>query len=427
MSIYRAYRNLSLAWKMILAFLLGTILGLALWYLQAKKLIGDTQLIIRWIEPLGTLFIGMLKMIVIPIVLVSIVQGAASLPLKKFGRIGGRVILWYLLTSLLAAIVGLAIALLVNPGQSSLELKLIERVQAAAPMVTPPSANLFQLFGDIFQNPFQALSQGNFLSIIAFAILFGLAYRLWLDQNEPQSPLFLNLLREINETLFIIIDWIMAYAPIGILALSCINFATFGIDLIRPYLKILLGVSGAVLLMIFGIYGLLVIIFTRHSPIAFFSHIRSVMVTAFVTRSSAATLPVSLATTIDTLKVRRELAEFSLPLGATVNMDGVCIHLPMFAVLAMNLYHIPLSLSELFLAVITTVLAAIGAGGVPGGSLMLLFIILNSLGLNDQQTAVIVAIALGINPILDMFETMNNVTGDVMCTYVVAYRENLID
>jgi len=145
------------------------------------------------------------------------------------------------------------------------------------------------------------------------------------------------------------------------------------------------------------------------------------------TRSSAATLPVSIKTAEGRLGVHNELAGFSLPLGATINMDGVCVHLPIFAILAANMFGIHLTLGSLVVLVITTVLASIGAGGVPGGSLMLLFIILENLGLSADQIAQVVALALGINPILDMFETMNNVTGDLVCTYAVASNQGLVD
>jgi len=127
------------------------------------------------------------------------------------------------------------------------------------------------------------------------------------------------------------------------------------------------------------------------------------------------------------LNVRVDLTSFALPLGATINMDGVCVHLPMFAVLAANLFGVQLTATSLIILVITTVLASIGAGGVPGGSLMLLFIILEAIGLNSGQVAVIVALATGINPILDMFETANNVTGDMVCTYVVAHSEGMFE
>jgi Na+/H+-dicarboxylate symporter len=165
----------------------------------------------------------------------------------------------------------------------------------------------------------------------------------------------------------------------------------------------------------------------RRNPWEALKQIREPMIMAFITRSSAATLPVSIKTAQDKLGIHSELASFSLPLGATINMDGVCVHLPMFAILAANMFGIELTLGSLVVLVITTVLASIGAGGVPGGSLMLLFIILENLGLAPDQVAVIVALALGINPILDMFETMNNVAGDLVCTYAVAANQGLID
>ena len=179
--------------------------------------------------------------------------------------------------------------------------------------------------------------------------------------------------------------------------------------------------------MVFVVYPLLIKIFSKRSPIYFFKNIDEAMITAFMTRSSAATLPVSMEIANEKLGIKKEITGFALPLGATINMDGVCVHLPMFAVLAANMFGIDLTPTSLFLLVITTVLAAIGAGGVPGGSLMLLFIILQAMGISDTQVAVIVTLALGVNPILDMFETMNNVTGDITCSYIVASNENLIE
>jgi len=179
--------------------------------------------------------------------------------------------------------------------------------------------------------------------------------------------------------------------------------------------------------MVFVVYSLLIFVVTRRSPYRVLKSIQEAMITAFITRSSAATLPVSMRVATDDLKIRNELVSFALPLGATINMDGVCVHLPMFAILAANMFGIELTTGSLVLLILTTVLASIGAGGVPGGSLMLLFLILESLGLDSTQVAVIVALALGINPILDMFETANNVTGDLICTLTVADTEKMID
>jgi Na+/H+-dicarboxylate symporter len=261
--------------------------------------------------------------------------------------------------------------------------------------------------------------------------LSGLALRVILDDSEDEGPGTLQLVVDfagnLNRILFVMVDWIMDYAPIGILTLTIVNFTKYGPDLAGPYFNIAIGVIIGIGLMIFVVYTGLIALLTRTNPFRFFKFAQEAMITAFVTRSSGATLPVSLKTAIDDLKIRKELAEFSLPLGATVNMDGVCIHLPMFAILAANLFGVELAFSSLLVLVITTVLAAVGAGGVPGGSLMLLFIILNSMGLDETQISQVVAFALGINPILDMFETMNNVTGDLSCTYIVACKEKMIE
>jgi len=203
-------------------------------------------------------------------------------------------------------------------------------------------------------------------------------------------------------------------------------FSVYGPSIIGPYVTVLAGVACGVLLLLFVAYPLLIAVVVRKNPYKILAAVREVMLFAFVTRSSAATLPVTIRVAEENLGISRELASFSLPLGATVNMDGVCIHLPMFAILAANMFGIHLTFGDLAVMTVTTVLAAVGAGGVPGGSLMLLFIILGAIGLNPSQTAVIVALALGINPILDMFETMCNVTGDILCTYSVASLEGLV-
>ena len=221
-------------------------------------------------------------------------------------------------------------------------------------------------------------------------------------------------------------DWILAYSPIGVFALTSCNFALYGSRLFGPYVKLTLGVVLGILCMMFIVYPILMFVTTKKNPVNFYKAAREAILTAFVTRSSAATLPVSLTVAQEELKINNSLSSFALPLGATINMDGVCVHLPMFAVLASNMFGVELGFGSLAILVITTVLASVGAGGVPGGSLMLLFIILQNMGLPAADIAIIVGLALGINPILDMFETMNNVTGDLVCTYSVAEMSDMI-
>jgi Na+/H+-dicarboxylate symporter len=376
-------------------------------------------------------------MIVVPIIFFSLVVGASSLPIKRFGHIGVRVIAWYLLTSLFAAVLGTALALAIRPGSGAdlgawerlAQLKMTEAGEVAAEI--PTQGTLAQILLNLFRNPFEALAAGNFLPIIVFSILFGLAMRVLIESGDEERAKRLqtlgDLLEAARDAMFKLVDWVLEYSPVGVFALTIVNFGLYGPSIVGPYVSVTLGVVLGILAMVFLVYSVLLWIVTRHSPLAVLKRMKEPMIMAFITRSSAATLPVSIKAAQEKLRIHDELASFSLPLGATINMDGVCVHLPMFAILAANMFGIELTLGSLVVMVITTVLASIGAGGVPGGSLMLLFIILENLGLSASQVSVIVALALGINPILDMFETMNNVTGDLVCTYAVATNQGLID
>jgi Na+/H+-dicarboxylate symporter len=436
-SIWRSYFRIPLFTRIFIGFGLGIITGLVLW--QSSLTYGQEWLadVLAWIAPFGTVLLGMLKMIVIPIIFFSLVTGAANLPVKKFGSLGIRVILWYLITSLGAAVLGTIIAFVLNPGKSA----GLEKVERLASTLMPQAEKIGEqvqqgnrlavFIGNLFKNPFEALATGNFLSIIIFSILFGLAARVLMDtlkdkREKRQVSRLIKVIKAAQEVTFRIVHWIMEYFPIGVFALAAVNFGMYGSALFGPYLKIAGGVIVGVFVMVFIVYPLLMFAFTRRNPYKVLATIQEAVITAFVTRSSAATLPVSMRICEEDLKVKNELAGFSLPLGATINMDGVCVHLPVFAVLAANLFGIEMGPMRIFVLILTVVLASIGAGGVPGGSLMLMFIVLQAMGLSASQTSVIVALAMGINPILDMFETANNVAGDNVCTYVIAQTQKMV-
>jgi Na+/H+-dicarboxylate symporter len=442
MSLLKAYLRVSLVTRIVAGFLLGAAIGGILWYVSVTYGMKDEiQRTMRYFSPFGSVFINMLKMIVVPIVFFSLVGGSAALPLRKLGKAGGKVLGWYFATMCVAAVLGITLARWVNPGSgASLEgwKDLVQQFGAQVQSVSSSSAPqslvdiLEKLLLNFFQNPFSALSQGDFLGIIAFAILFGISIRLVIESTEDVKvhakmqtviDFFDACMLAINK----IVDFVMNYSPIGVFFLSMVIFSVYGPIIIGPYVTVLFGVAAGILALIFIAYPILIALAVRKNPYKVIMAIREAMLMAFVTRSSAATLPVSIRVSEDNLKVNRELASFSLPLGATINMDGVCIHLPMFTILAANMFGIHLSFGDMALMTITTVLAAVGTGGVPGGSLMLLFIILGTIGLDPSQIAVIVALAIGINPILDMFETMCNVTGDIVCTYSVATLEGLVD
>ena len=427
--VLSGYIRTPLIARLLIAFFLGAACGLLSWYSDLLASEAGRAVLRDWILPFGDIFIRMLRMVVVPIVFFSLLQGASGLPAARMGGVGLKLILLYIASSFLAAVVGIGFALLMNPGAGSSArwLNLADSSQAGAfmPPPTRPVHGLPELLMGMFQNPFTALAEAEFLAIIAFAIVSGLAMSVLREESKEGSQcarglrLLEDLIGVVSKILYKLVNWIMEYAPIGVFALSLVNFGLYGPSILGPYLTVVLGIIAGIFFMIFVVYGLLIRFVAGKNPLEFFRHIREPMVTAFVTRSSSAALPVSLDAAVNKLRVKKEVASFALPVGATINMDGVCVHLPMFAVLAANLFQLHLGPSELFTLVISTVLAAIGTGGVPGGSLMLMFIVLGTMGLSEQNTAVVVSLALGVNPLLDMFETMNNVTGDIMCAYLV--------
>ena len=382
--------------KILIGFVLGTAIGLAFSEFCAPE---TTAKVLPWIAPFGNVLVAMLKMVVYPIILFSLIIGAASLPLKKSGKVGGMVLVWYLATSVFATAFGVALAYLMNPSMANASQAAGSNMDAVSKMSTAGGSGSFGTFlVGLFQNPFAALANGQFLPIIVFSIGFGLCARWILDSSETDGATRRAVESAIlvcdgaQKISFKMIDCVVHYFPIGVFALSVVNFAENGVLLFGPYAKITLCVP---------------------------------IITAFVTRSSAATLPVSFKSA-DALGVDRKLSSFSLPMGATVNMDGVCVHLPVFVILAANMFGHHLDALQIATLCVSIVFASVGAGGIPGGSVFLLFMVLENMGLPADQVALVVALCLGINPILDMFETCCNVTGDNVCTYIVASKNGMI-
>lgn len=427
-------RKIPLIYLNLAGFVLGCLAGLAL-YKFGLSHSAVLDKIIAVISPFGNVLVNMLKMIVIPIIFFSLVCGAATMPAKSFGKMGLGVCGWYFFTSLYAAIFGTIIAVILDPTLQSAEkmaagmMKQVESMKGAS---AGGGNALVNLLYSLFSNPFKALAEGNFLAVIVFAILFGLAARIVLDTTRDEKVknalnTMLDVCQGCQYAIFKMIEWIMAYFPIGIFALTACSFATYGISLFQSYLQVAGCVILGVLLMIGVCYPLMIFIFCRVNPYPVIWALREPILTAFVTRSSAATLPVSLRTVEEKFRVRKELSSFTLSLGATVNMDGVCVHLPVFAVLAANMFGFELTIVQLLLLVLSVVFASVGAGGVPGGSIFLLFLVLDAINLSAPQTATIVALALGINPLLDMVETACNVAGDNIGTFVVGKKMNMLD
>ena len=422
-------KKIPLVGKILIGFVLGTGVGLFLAECCAPE---TAQKVIPYVAPFGNVLVAMLKMVVYPIILFSLILGAASLPLKKSGRVGGAVLIWYFATSVFATVFGVALAYLLNPSMANAPEAAGANLATVAKMSTSSGAGSFgAFFVGLFQNPFAALANGQFLPIIVFAIGFGLCARYVLDNSATDAATRKAIEAAIlvcdgaQKISFKMIDCVIRYFPIGVFALSVVNFAENGVLLFGPYAKITACVVIVVTSMIVVIYPLAIGIFCRENPYKVLLRLREPILPAFVTRSSAATLPVSFKAS-DGLGIDRKLSSFSLPMGATVNMDGVCVHLPVFVILAANMFGHNLSVMEIGTLCVSIVFASVGAGGIPGGSVFLLFMVLENMGLPADQVSLIVALCLGINPILDMFETCCNVTGDNVCTYIVAKKSGLM-
>ena len=433
--IFGWYARTPLIWLNIGAFVLGCLFGLLLWKIGVSGYKEVTDHIVSVLSPFGNILISMLKMIVIPIIFCSLVTGAANLPLKQFGKMGLAVVAWYICTSVYAAVFGCFTAVVCNPHlEKSAQVagSLLAQAQSMQTTASAAGSPLLKLFYGLFMNPFQALAEGQFLPVIVFSILLGVAARVVLDTDSATDAaekisLMLQVIEGFQHAVFKIIDWVMRYFPIGIFALSASCFALYGVMLLSSYFQVAICVIIGIVLMVLVCYPLFIFLVCRVNPYPVLWQLREPILTAFVTRSSAATLPVSLRTAQEKLHVRKELASFTLSLGATVNMDGVCIHLPVFAVLAANLFGFTLGPWQIFILVLSVVFASVGAGGVPGGSIFLLFLVLDFFHLTPEQSALIVALALGINPLLDMFETACNVAGDNVGTYVIGKKLGLND
>ena len=418
-------KKIPLVGKILVGFVLGTAIGLALSEFCSAETV---RRIVPWVMPFGGILVAMLKAVVCPIIFFSLILGAASLPLRKSGKVGGLVLGWYFATSVFATLLGVVTAYILDPSMSNAQQAASVNMDAVAKMTTSNAVDTFGAFlTGLFQNPFAALANGQFLPIIIFAIGFGLCARWLVDTNGADS----QMKRAIDTAIlacdgaqrvsFKMIDCVMHYFPVGVFALSLVNFAENGVLLFGPYAKITACVVAGVCIMVLVVYPLAIALFCRENPYRVMMHMREPIVTAFVTRSSAATLPISFKTA-DEMGIDRKLSSFSLPMGATINMDGVCVHLPVFVILAANMFGHSLGIVQIATLCASIVFASIGAGGIPGGSVFLLFMVLENMGLPGDQVAMIVAICLGINPLLDMFETSCNVAGDNVCTYIAARK-----
>jgi proton glutamate symport protein len=385
------------------------------------------QVLLQRLEPIGTVFIRLIMMIVIPLVVASLILGTASLgDIRKLGRLGGKTILFYLCTTAVAVTIGLLISNVVRPGaridpatRDAIAATFEGDAQSRLLLVEERPSVGETLLNMVPTNPIRAAADGELLPLIIFSVIFGAALSLVAPDRRETVLLFFN---GINDAVMVIIDWIMKLAPYAVFALVGAVVSRFGLDLLRSLAVYTLVVATGLVLHVLITYMTLVKFIGRIRPLAFARRIAEAPLVGFSTSSSSATLPVTMEVAQEKLGISRPTASFVLPLGATINMDGTALYQAVAVMFIAQIYGLPLGVAEQLTIVLTATLASIGAAGVPSAGIITLILVLQSVGLGAQaQTGI--ALILGVDRILDMVRTAVNVTGDLTAATVIARSE----
>ena len=395
-------RKISLGNWILIGMVLGLIVGLNVIFMDNIFYLG------------GNLFIKLMKMLVVPLVFCSIVVGVASISdIKTLGSIGGTTILIYLITTAIAVTVALAIGMYIKPG---LGLNMASVAQNTTVTVNQTMADT--LLSIVPDNPFNSLANGDMLPVIIFGLLTGII----LAKLKDETKLFNDIFTEGNRIMMEMTSIVMKFAPIGVFCLMAKTFGSMGLEGILPLSKYFVCVLIGLAIQAFIVYPSLLVIFTRLNPIRFFRKFMSVMFFAFSSSTSNATIPLNI-NKLEDMGVSRDVSSFTIPLGATINMDGTAIMQGVAVMFAAQAYGIDLGTSALLTVIFTAVMASVGTAGVPSVGLVTLTMVFNSVGLPVEAIGII----FGIDHILDMFRTAVNITGDAICTMIVSFKNKALD
>ncbi|WP_330408563.1 dicarboxylate/amino acid:cation symporter [Romboutsia weinsteinii] len=407
-------KKIGLTAKIFIGIILGVCFGLVLKGMPDGGF-KNTLLLDGILKLLGTGFINAIKMLVVPLVFASLVCGASSIgDVKKLGRIGVKTICFYLITTAVAITIALGIGKLINPGIGLDMSELITQETTIA-----ESKSLVDIFlGMIPTNPIQSLASGEMLQIIVFALLLGVSISMVGAKAEPVKKFF----ESANELCMKMVTIIMHLAPYGVFALITNTFATVGFDAMFSLLKYMLAVLIALALQAFLVYSGLVKFTTGLKLKPFYKKFANVAAVTFSTASSNAAIPLSIES-MEEIGVHNSVASFTIPLGATINMDGTAIMQGVACVFISQIYNIDLGFSGLLTIILTATLASIGTAGVPGVGMITLSMVLTSVGLPIEGIGLI----MGVDRLLDMTRTTVNVMGDCACTLIVSNSEKELD
>ena len=372
---------------------------------------GSPDIAETYIRPFGTLFLNLIRMVIVPLVFSSLIVGTVSIgDPKSLGRIGGKTLGFYMITTAIAVFIGLSLSAFFQPGAGLTIPVGATQDPANVPSLTNTLLNIFP------SNPLKGLVDGNILQVITFALFLGLGCTAL--PKEIAEP-FVNFFKSLSEIMYKITAFIMLLAPYGVFALITPVVAQYGLDVLMPLIKVIAVVYAGCIIHAVVTYSTVAKVFANISPLRFFKGISPAAVMAFSTTSSAGTLPVTISSARENLGVSERISSFVLPLGATINMDGTALYQGVCALFLAQIYGIDLTAGMMMTIILTATLGSIGTAGVPGAGFIMLTLVLQSVGL-PLEGLVLIA---GIDRILDMARTTVNVVGDAACAVFVSATE----
>ncbi len=390
--------------RILVALFAGLLVGVVI-----NKM--DVSYLAKAVQPVGAIFLKLISMLIVPLIFSTLTVGTASIEnLHTLGRIGRKTIGLYFITTTIAVTIGLTLGTIFQPGAGAELEEEISRTMSDFPEL------LTTVLESIPENPIQAMAEGKILQIIVFAIFSGICIFLVGFRAKP----ILNFLEAVAEMMFTMTGLVMEYAPYGVFALIVSVAGQYGTEILRPLATVILLVYGGCLFHAILVYGTLVKVLGKMSPIRFFKSLTNAVMVAFTTSSSTATLPVTMRCVQENLGVSKNVSSVVLPLGSTVNMDGTALYLGICTLFIAQFYSISLTLGDYFTIAITAILVSIGAAGIPGAAAMMLVMVLRQVNLPPEGIALII----GIDRILDMIRSSVNVTGDACVSLVVAESEH---
>lgn len=409
-------KHMGLSTKIFIALLAGAVFGLLINFFLPTGVLKDTILIDGVLYIIGNGFIRLMQMLVIPLVICSLICGTMSIgDTKTLGRVGVKTLIFYTATTALAISIALILAILIRPG-IGLNMSAIETPDVG---VSENISFTDTLLNIIPKNIIASMADGDMLPIIVFSVFVGIMLAKLGEKTATVSKFF----AEFNDVMMEMTITVMKAAPIGVFCMIARTIATIGFDAFVPMLKYMSCVIFALAVQCFVVYLLLLFGFTGLNPFTFIKKYFPVMEFAFSTSSSNATIPLSIETLKDRLGISSKISSFTVPLGATINMDGTAIMQGVAVVFIADAYGIELTAGMLATVIATATLASIGTAGVPGVGLITLAMVLTSVGLPTEGIALI----MGIDRIIDMLRTAVNVTGDAVCTTIVAKQAGMVD